>query len=257
MLLHNLFDRKHSNRVLRLLVAAMLLFVVSLHAIDQYAVGQMAIVQPGSEHNGEAQIQQHDDTDDAVTDADSAQILAVTEPPLNAEKLESGEVLMRFTTISNELQRVRAWVLIAAPRQTVWDILLDCDQARNYVPDMRECVIRHSGKTAAGNDFDITYHRVKPFFFMASVENVFQAEYLPPDSIRFHRVAGDLVHFTGLWQFTELSANSMLLHYEAELDLRAAVDVGGERPLIRNDVRSMLKRLKLLSEQAFELAGVD
>jgi len=181
--------------------------------------------------------------------SDLPEFLAAEEPPLNTSKLQDGKVILRFTKIDDDIQRVRGWVLINAERALVWAVLIDCDQAIHYVPDMRECEVRASGKDESGHAYDLTYHRVKPYFFLPAVDNLFRATYLPPEQIHFRKAGGDLVHFQGRWQFHAPAERQTLLHYDAEVDLRASVNVRGERRMIRKDVGEMLGRLKRLSER--------
>ena len=65
---------------------------------------------------------------------DLPEFLAAEEPPLDAAKLQAGKVILRFTKINDDIQRVRGWVLINAERALVWSVLIDCDQAMHYVP---------------------------------------------------------------------------------------------------------------------------
>ncbi|GAB4123907.1 MAG: hypothetical protein Tsb0027_22060 [Wenzhouxiangellaceae bacterium] len=193
----------------------------------------------------------------AAQQAVVAQLGAAGEPPLDAERLLAGEVMLRFNAIDDEVQRVQGWVLIKAQRELVWSLLVDCDRALDYVPNMRACEVRDSGKSEAGHAFDITYHRVKPYFFLPAVENVFRADYLPPEQIRFRKAGGDLVHFQGSWQFLAPAEQQTLLRYDAEVDLRASVNVRGERRMIRKDVREMLAAIRQMAEQAATQASIE
>lgn len=186
---------------------------------------------------------------------DLPEFLAAEEPPLDAAKLQAGKVILRFTKINDDIQRVRGWVLINAERALVWSVLIDCDQAMHYVPQMRECEVRASGSDESGHAYDLTYHRVKPYFFLPAVDNLFRATYLPPEQILFRKTGGDLVHFQGRWQFHAPAEQQTLLHYDAEVDLRASVNVRGERRMIRKDVGELLTRLKQLSEQHADAAS--
>ena len=186
---------------------------------------------------------------------DLPEFLAAEEPPLDAAKLQAGKIILRFTKINDDIQRVRGWVLINAERALVWSVLIDCDQAMHYVPQMRECEVRASGSDESGHAYDLTYHRVKPYFFLPAVDNLFRATYLPPEQIRFRKTGGDLMHFQGRWQFHAPAVQQTLLHYDAEVDLRASVNARGERRMIRKDVGELLARLKQLSEQHADAAS--
>lgn len=217
------------------------------HAAQLVSLWLLLILLPGYGQQGEV--------DDQARSAAARQAIlkeldAAEDPPLDAQRLLAGEVMLRFNAIDDEVQRVRGWVLIKAQRELVWSLLVDCDRALDYVPNMRACEVRDSGKAEAGHAFDITYHRVKPYFFLPAVENVFRADYLPPEQIRFRKAGGDLVRFQGSWQFHVPDEQQTLLHYEAEVDLRASVNVRGERRMIRKDVREMLAAIRQMAEQA-------
>jgi len=200
--------------------------------------------------NGHSQTSASDQVSSAaaIQPAQMTEFSAQAQPPLDAEDLLAGEVILRFTSMNDEVQRVQGWVLIDAERTLVWSLLVDCQQALEYVPNMRACEVRDSGIAEDGHAFDLTYHRVKPYFFLPAVENLFRADYLPPEQIRFRKAGGDLVHFQGSWQFHASAEQQTLLQYDAEVDLRASVNVRGERRMIRKDVGEMLARLKHLSE---------
>jgi len=223
---------------MREMVSLVLLLCVTLHcaghaqqadaeaaATDQLIAEQANVDQ---EHQGQA----------------LPQFSIVNDKPLDADRLQVGEVILRFERIDDDIQRVRGWVLINTERSLVWSVLVDCQQALEYVPNMRECEVRDRGTDADGHGFELTYHRIKPYFFLPAVENIFHAVYLPPEQIRFRKAGGDLVHFQGRWVFQAAAAHKTLLHYDAEVDLRASVNVTGERRMIRKDVREMLLQLK-------------
>ncbi len=172
------------------------------------------------------------------------------EAPLDTDALLAGDVVLRLAAMDDDTLLVRGWVLIEASRKQVWDVLLDCDQALDYVPNMRACEVLASGIGDDGHRYDITHHRVKPYFFLPAVDNLFRATYMPPARIRFAKAGGDLVRFAGNWWFHALGRQRTLLCYQARVDLRASVSARGERYMVRKDVSEMLRRLKRQAERA-------
>ncbi len=143
-----------------------------------------------------------------------------------------------------------AVIRVAAPPALVWDILVDCREALKYVPDIRECEVLQSGVDLQGNVFDITRHRIKPYFFLPGVNSIFRANYYRPHQIEFYRQGGDLEFFRGNWRFFEIDANETLLHYQATVDLHKRLSPQSELRTLRRNLPKMLKRLRRQAETA-------
>lgn len=158
---------------------------------------------------------------------------------VQVEQLEEGEQIS-----------LSAAVRIMAPAETVWKVLVDCMQALEYVPDIQECEVLRSGIDDEGGHYDITRHRLKPYFFLPGVESVFRADYHYPRRIRFHKAGGELEHFSGAWVFETGCDGQTVLHYRASVDLHRHLSQRAQARILRRDVPQMLERLRELSEAA-------
>ncbi|RJX35359.1 MAG: hypothetical protein C4525_04265 [Desulfarculus sp.] len=90
--------------------------------------------------------------------------------------------------------RVQAAIIIPASAQRVWDTLLDCAGAPQFVPGLQECRILQRQPSA-----DLVQHRVKFSWLIPEVTYVFLARYQKWRSIQFERISGDLEEMQGSW----------------------------------------------------------
>jgi len=162
---------------------------------------------------------------------------------------EGSEPIVVIKAIA-DTQRVQlsAVIKIAAAVAVVWDTLVSCDKALQYVPDIRECEVLQTGIDQQGNAFDITRHRIKPYFFLPSVNSIFRANYQRPEHIEFYRQGGDLRFFRGQWQFIESDTDETLLYYQATVDLHKRLNQRSEMRILNRDVPRMLMDLRELAE---------
>ncbi len=145
-----------------------------------------------------------------------------------------------------------ASLFVAGSPEKTWAVLVDCDHAMNYVPAIRECEVLQSGIDPHGITFDITRHRIKPYFFLPSVENIFRANYNHPESIEFYRQGGDLMFFRGSWRFFKSMDGQTLVHYQAQVDLHKRLNQRAEMRRLRRDVPKMLKSLRKQVENSLQ-----
>lgn len=167
----------------------------------------------------------------------------------NPEALPEGrEVVLDVVPEGEQQVMLSAVIRIDALVERIWAVLLDCQQALEYVPDIRECQILDSGVDKDGRPFDITMHRLKPYFFLPSVKSVFLASYQKPMLIGFKKQGGDLESFTGSWRFEPDADNQTVLYYEAIVNLSKRMGQRAEIRILRRDIPKMLKKLRELAE---------
>ncbi len=177
-----------------------------------------------------------------------ALILALPSPA-DAEVLPEGrEVLLSVVPQGEQHVMLSAAIRIHAVAETVWTVLVDCHQALEYVPDIRECQILDSGVDKNGYPFDITMHRLKPYFFLPSVKSVFLASYQQPVLIEFQKQGGDLESFMGSWRFEADAESQTVLYYEAVVNLSKRLSQRAEMRILRRDIPKMLNKLRELVE---------
>lgn len=161
-------------------------------------------------------------------------------------------LLLRVVPEGEQQVRLSAAVQINALAETVWAVLLDCQQALEYIPDIRECEILDSGVDAQGLAYDVTMHRLKPYFFLPSVESIFRASYQKPLLIEFRKQRGDLESFMGNWRFEQEGENATVLHYQASVHLSKRLGQRNEMRILLRDIPDMLKKLRELAEPSSE-----
>lgn len=103
---------------------------------------------------------------------------------------------------------IRGAIEIAAPPEVVWSVITDCELAPRMVDSLKSCRILQ--KDPAGR-WDVR-EDVSRMGFMPSVRNVFRSDYDPPRSVRFHRVAGDLMVFEGEWRIEPHGGRTRVLY---------------------------------------------
>lgn len=163
---------------------------------------------------------------------------------------EAREVLVSIKPIDDsDLLHITASIRIAAERMKVWDVLTSCEQAMEYVPDIRSCKVLQSGVDSQGVPFDITKHHLKPYFFLPGVDSIFRADYQKPKQVSFYRQGGDMAFFKGEWRFVDSTDDETILFYDATVDLHRRLGQRSEQRILQRDLPQMLKKLRELVEQ--------
>jgi hypothetical protein len=149
--------------------------------------------------------------------------------------------------------RIFGAVEIDAPRDVIWEIMLDCARAPEFVPGLTDCTIIETG---ADGRWDVREHRINFGFVFTNVVNVFRSEYIPLEQISFHLIGGDLKTQEGVWQLktirTEPARTRVL--YDARLAIGRPVPRFLVRRSIRNDMPEVFRALKSAAEADAELA---
>jgi len=171
------------------------------------------------------------------------------DPPAGVlrERLLRDGLALHLDRDSQGRTRAEGWVEIEAPRETVWKILIDCDKALEYVPDMEACRVLESGP-----GHDITLHKVDPSWLLPSVSYRFRADYRHPSHIRVTLKGGDIDYMRGHWVFLARGPNCTWLGYRAAVDYGWMASRAYERDSLAEDVPEMMRRLRDLAEAAVE-----
>lgn len=159
------------------------------------------------------------------------------EPPAAAEAgLRRGRPYVEVTPDPDGTSgRVRGVVDIAAPIETVWTVMTDCDLAPRMVANLKSC--RILDRDPAGR-WDVREY-VSRMTFLPAVRNVFRSDYDPNRSIRFHRTGGDLAVFEGAWR-VEPRGGAVRVSYEARIAAPFAAPGWLARLALRRDVPTAL-----------------
>ena len=131
-----------------------------------------------------------------VPPAAIAQVQWVDEPDVRS-RLATGEVVMRSSVEHYESHgEVDVAVLVHAPRETVWKVLIDCAHAASFIPGLKRC---HRLSGAPDGSWELIEHELKYSWYMPTIHTVFRTEMHPPTRIDFKRVSGDLKEERGDW----------------------------------------------------------
>ncbi|HEX3699664.1 MAG TPA: SRPBCC family protein [Phenylobacterium sp.] len=104
---------------------------------------------------------------------------------------------------------IQAAIDVAAPAETVFRVITDCELAAKMVDSLKSCRVLE--RDPAGR-WDVR-EEVSKMTFVPSVTNVFRSDYDPPAEVRFHRVGGDLRVFEGAWRI-EPHGHGVRVFYE-------------------------------------------
>ena len=171
----------------------------------------------------------------ALVGSFSSQIAACEEPDLgwiDRDALANGEVLVRAVKDPRPLTvSVKVAVLVAAPPEAIWKVLVACQVAPEYVPNVVRC---RSLEVVDGGRAELFVQTVKPAFFLPTFEHVFRLDYDPYRRIDVHRVSGPIARMDGSWWLLPQPDGRTLLVYELALD--------PGMPVPRFFVRATLKR---------------
>ena len=126
---------------------------------------------------------------------------------------------------------VKVAVLVAAPPRAIWDVLVACKIAPEYVPNVVSC---RSLEVVNDGRAELFVQKIKPAFFLPTFEHVFRLDYEPYRRIDVHRVSGPIARMDGTWWLLPQPDGRTLLVYELELD--------PGMPVPRFLVRATLKR---------------
>jgi hypothetical protein len=151
---------------------------------------------------------------------------------LDWQALAAGEVLVRAERAARPLTvQVKLATLVDAPASAIWDVLVACRIAPEYVPSVESC---RSLEVVDGGRAELFLQTVKPAFFLPRFEHVFRLDYEPYSRIDVSRVSGPIAFMEGSWWLVPQTDGKILLVYEL------AVNPGV--PVPRFFVRSTMKR---------------
>ena len=135
--------------------------------------------------------------------------------------------------------RIRAAIDIAAPPETIWSVMTDCDLAPKMVANLKSCRILERDPQGR---WDIR-EQISRMTFLPSVRSVFREDFEPPRRMTFHRVGGDLKVLEGEWLLTPRGGQTQVT-YEARVAAPFSVPGWIARLALRHDVPMALLALR-------------
>lgn len=160
--------------------------------------------------------------------------------------ISAGEVSLR---VEKDERRtlVDTAILVDSPPRLVWDVLVACDIAPEYVPNVIAC---RSIDTLNDGRSELFIQTVKAAIFIPAFEHVFRMDYEPYSRIDVSRVSGPIKLLEGTWWLLEREDGQVLLIYKLLLDPGIPVPRFFVRATLRRDLPIVLKAVKERAEQA-------
>ena len=142
-----------------------------------------------------------------------------------------------------------AMVLIPQPAEHIWKVMLDCERAPEFVPNMRRCEVV---ERADDGSWEVIEHEIKYRWFAPKTVYRFRAEYVPQQSVHFERVSGDLRHLEGDWGLFPLpvEADLVLVSYSVFIDPGVLIPDAIVRRALERDLPELMLALKNRVDEA-------
>lgn len=140
---------------------------------------------------------------------------------------------------------VQGRIVIEAPREIVWDILVDCGAIEDIVPQIKSCRIEQ-----IGDGWDVRRHKLSAG--LLSVTSVLRSEYQYLQSVSMQRVSGGMRVHDGTWKLKQLPGDRTELYYEAWSKPDFWVPDHFIRNMIEKDAPVVLANLRTRAEAAVQ-----
>ena len=175
----------------------------------------------------------------------AAALLAITAwSPAEEANLSQGRAVARILEEAGEAGpggRLQAAIDIPAPPALVWRILLDCERAPLFVPNLRACRIL---ETAPDGAWDVREHRVRWLAFLPEFTLRFRATYVAEREIRIASEGGDFAEMNGVWRLEPLAGEATRLHYDVRLTPNRFIPSGLVRSALLRDTPKVLEAVR-------------
>lgn len=156
-------------------------------------------------------------------------------------KLAKGEVIIREDQSSDGGGRkVQAAILIDSPVQRVWNVIIDCERAAEFMPDLKSCKFLQRGEDTA-----IIEQQVKVSWLLPKTTYIYRSIYQKFRRIDFKRISGDLKDLEGSWVFERAGGDQQtIVVYSVFLDPGFVVPKWLVRKLLRKNLPDVLLALR-------------
>jgi ribosome-associated toxin RatA of RatAB toxin-antitoxin module len=169
--------------------------------------------------------------------------------PTEARRVEQGEIVIRADLDAGQRRgTVRAAMRVDAPPGAVYDAMIRCADAMEYVPHLRRCRVH---PVAGDPDITLVEHEIDFGWYAPRMRYVFRAELVADRSITFEQVSGDFKVNEGRWELEpEGDGQQTLLRYRVRIDPPGYVPGWLARSTFRKTLPRMLENLKRHCEAA-------
>ena len=155
-------------------------------------------------------------------------------------ELEAGEPVLQLRK-NGRITVVDAAILIDAPPSAIWDVLVACEIAPEYVPNVVAC---RSLDLINDGTTELFIQTVKPAFFIPSFEHVFRMDYVPYERIDIRRVSGPIRQLDATWWLKERPDGKVTLVYFLTLDPGMPIPRLFVRATLRRDLPRVLEAVR-------------
>lgn len=172
----------------------------------------------------------------------SSVVMSLELTDMDWEQLGAGEVVVQADEIDG-MRRVEAAIVIEQPSAAIWQVMLDCPNAPEFVPNMQSCEVLERADDAS---WEIIEHKVKYGWLAPKTVYQFRAEYQPQQQIHFERISGDLKHLEGDWMLEPISGleGYVLVSYSVFIDPGFLVPGFITRSALRDDLPDVMRSLR-------------
>jgi ribosome-associated toxin RatA of RatAB toxin-antitoxin module len=173
-----------------------------------------------------------------------------------ARRVAARQVVLRANLDAKQRRgTVRAAVRIEAPPAVVFQMMIRCADALQYVPHLEKCQVRDQ---APDQSWLLVEHEIDFGWYAPQIHWVFRADLATDRSITFRQESGDFKANEGAWELepTADGATTLLL-YHAYVDPPGFVPNWLARSTFRRELPQMLTQLRKRceAEQALRAAA--
>ncbi|HEY8573415.1 SRPBCC family protein [Phenylobacterium sp.] len=161
--------------------------------------------------------------------------------PQKAEAaLAQGKAFVQVSEAAEGASLIQAAVDIAAPVETIWATVTDCERAPEMSPNLKSCRVMQ--RDPAGR-WEVREQITKPGI-IPSLRNVMRADYERPRAIRFRKIDGDLRMLEGEWRLTPRAGGVVRVTYEARMAANLRIPAALTRMALRKEVPVSMATLR-------------
>jgi ribosome-associated toxin RatA of RatAB toxin-antitoxin module len=160
--------------------------------------------------------------------------------------LEAGEPALELIR-GGPVTYVEAAIVINADPVSIWDVLVACEVAPEYVPNVVAC---RSIEVLNDGAAELFIQTVKAVFFVPAFEHVFRMDYTPYERIIISRVSGPIRRLDSIWEIQVRDDGYTLLTYTLAVDPGIPIPRMFVRQTLRRDLPKVLNAVQERAEAA-------
>lgn len=167
------------------------------------------------------------------------------------DRLRAGEVVLEQRSEAGGETGAVVSILVQAPAERVWSVIVSCDDAFAFVAGLRQCeVLEERG------DYALTHQIVDKGWATPRLDYVFETRRMPYERMTFRLVSGNLRTMQGAWSF-EATAEGLLVRHELLLAPLVPAPQWLVRRNLRQDLPDMLRCIRALAQGSPDKKAAD